>query len=247
MPAATMAIGALSVSPRRVDTRRPGACCRRCRDVSSTPSIPIPSSKSQTTTATGRAIPTSPCRRSTGGAVFAIAELTNLVELAQTANLDIAVAVAQHHSGRRAIAALPGLRCCRPSCRVSQERTRASLLPATTSPPRRDAVALRRFPPGQPAGELHLDFWGQNRATLLASEQIAIASRFDRDIIALTAEVDRRHSLLRGARRAGSIAGRQRAISSGRVQVLQVDPRPLWRPAPPRSSRSPSRKACSTR
>jgi|GEM_PF-137624 len=34
-----------------------------------------------------------------------------------------------------------------------------------------------------------LDFWGRNRATLLASEQNAIASRFDKDVVALTALV----------------------------------------------------------
>src|SRR5262249_53743759 len=31
-----------------------------------------------------------------------------------------------------------------------------------------------------------LDFWGKNRATLLAAEESAIASRFDKDVVALT-------------------------------------------------------------
>ena len=31
-----------------------------------------------------------------------------------------------------------------------------------------------------------LDFWGKNRATLRAAEDLAVASRFDREVVALT-------------------------------------------------------------
>src|SRR5262249_61190527 len=31
-----------------------------------------------------------------------------------------------------------------------------------------------------------LDFWGKNRATLLAADEVAIATRFDKEVVALT-------------------------------------------------------------
>ena len=34
-----------------------------------------------------------------------------------------------------------------------------------------------------------LDFWGQTRATVLANEESAIASRFNREVVAITTEV----------------------------------------------------------
>jgi outer membrane protein, multidrug efflux system len=117
---------------------------------------------------------------------FRSAELTNLMELAQTANLDIAVAVAQiiqadAQSRLSGAALLPNI-----SAVFENERTRTA--PATVSPPAKSAV-IRDFHQANLQASYIVDFWGQNRATLLASEQSAIASRFNRDVVALTAEV----------------------------------------------------------
>ncbi len=117
---------------------------------------------------------------------FRTAELTNLMELAQTANLDIAVAVAQiiqadAQSRLSGSALLPNI-----SAVFLNQRTRTA--PATTSPPGRNAV-IRDFHQANLQASYIIDFWGQNRATLLASEQTAIASRYNREVVALTAEV----------------------------------------------------------
>jgi multidrug efflux system outer membrane protein len=42
-----------------------------------------------------------------------------------------------------------------------------------------------------------IDFWGKNRATLYAAEESATAARYNRDVVALTATVDRRQHLFR--------------------------------------------------
>jgi outer membrane protein, multidrug efflux system len=117
---------------------------------------------------------------------FRSAELTNLMELAQTANLDIAVAVAQiiqadAQSRLSGSALLPNI-----SAVFLNERTRTA--PATVNPPARGAV-IRDFHQANLQASYIVDFWGQNRATLLASEQTAIASRFNREVVALTTEV----------------------------------------------------------
>jgi NodT family efflux transporter outer membrane factor (OMF) lipoprotein len=109
-------------------------------------------------------------------------ELTLLMEEAQTANLDIAAAVARIRQAdalaRVANAALlPTL-----DANFDATRTRTAIL----------GGALRG---GSPVSSLYnlnlsasytLDFWGKNRATVLAAEESAIASRFDKDVVALT-------------------------------------------------------------
>lgn len=106
---------------------------------------------------------------------FRSRELTQLIEQAQTWNLDIAAAIG------RIIQADAQARV-----------TGAALLPNIGA----DADANRSRPSG--GGDRNsfqlglnasytLDFWGRNRATLLAADQTAIATRFDRDVVALTA------------------------------------------------------------
>src|SRR5712691_6377143 len=73
-------------------------------------------------------------------------------------------------------------------------RSRAALLPAVNF--NGSATRSRRAGGGpSPVSSLYnvnfsasyvLDFWGKNRAALLAAEETAIASRFDRDVVALT-------------------------------------------------------------
>ncbi len=105
---------------------------------------------------------------------FRSRELTALMEEAQVANLDIAAAVARivQADAQARIAGAP-------------------LLPAINF----DADAIRSRSPGGPDraslsvalnASYELDFWGKNRATLRAAEQGAVASRYDREVVALS-------------------------------------------------------------
>jgi NodT family efflux transporter outer membrane factor (OMF) lipoprotein len=103
--------------------------------------------------------------------------LTDLIEEALTSNLDVAAAVARIVQAD-ALSRIAG----------------APLLPGVFL----TADASRSRPPGGPerstiVGQLsasyEIDFWGKNRATLRAAEEIAVASRFDREVVALTTVV----------------------------------------------------------
>ena len=110
-------------------------------------------------------------------------ELTLLMEEAQTANLDIAAAVARIQQADALV-------------RIAN----ASLLPTldsnfTATRQRAATAGGRGGGGGSPVSSLYnfnltasytLDFWGKNRATLLAAEESAVASRFDKDVVALT-------------------------------------------------------------
>jgi NodT family efflux transporter outer membrane factor (OMF) lipoprotein len=115
---------------------------------------------------------------------FRSSELTLLMEEAQTANLDVAAAAARIIQAdalvRIANAALL------PTIDANFSATRARI---ATAGSRAGGGG------GSPESSLYnlnltasytLDFWGRNRATLLASEQNAVASRFDKDVVALT-------------------------------------------------------------
>jgi multidrug efflux system outer membrane protein len=104
---------------------------------------------------------------------FGSRELTGLVEQAQTQNLDIAAAVARIAQAD------------------AQTRiTGAPLLPIVDL----DASASRSRSGGVERGNYtavlnasyEIDFWGKNRAALRSAEQLAIATRFDRDVVALS-------------------------------------------------------------
>jgi len=113
---------------------------------------------------------------------FRSSELTILMEEAQTANLDIAAAVARIRQADALVrianaALLPIL-----DANFAANRTRTAILGGT----------LRG---GSPVSSLYnlnltasytLDFWGKNRATVLSAEESAIVSRFDKDVVALT-------------------------------------------------------------
>jgi NodT family efflux transporter outer membrane factor (OMF) lipoprotein len=106
---------------------------------------------------------------------FRSRELTGLIEAAQVQNLDIAGAVA------RVVQADAQVRI-----------TGATLLPTLTG----NASATRSQQPGATTAasvfnanltaSYTIDFWGRNRALVLSSEQTAIASRYDRDVITLS-------------------------------------------------------------
>lgn len=105
---------------------------------------------------------------------FRSAELTALIEEAQTANFDIAAAVA----------------------RIVQADAQSKLAGAPLLPSADfDASATRSRPAGGPdrstyrtaiSASYEIDFWGKNRALSRAAQQNAIAARFDRDTVAVS-------------------------------------------------------------
>jgi len=106
---------------------------------------------------------------------FRSRELTNLIEDAQTANFDIAVAVARiiQADAQSKLAGAPLL----PSADFDASATRSR------SPGGSDSATLRVAV----SASYELDFWGNNRATSRAAQENAIAVRFDRDTVAITA------------------------------------------------------------
>ncbi len=108
---------------------------------------------------------------------FRSRELTALIEEAQTANFDIAIAMARIVQAD-ATSKLAG----------------APLLPTADF----DGSVTRSRPPGGPdrtayrvavTASYEIDFWGKNRATSRAAQELAVAARFDRDTVAVTATV----------------------------------------------------------
>ena len=117
---------------------------------------------------------------------FRNAELTSLVEQAQVANLDIAIAVAriiQADAQVRIVGAplLPTI-----DANANKTRTRASLLPGRTGTPKLVGSRFADLYVANLSASYMIDFWGQNRATMLAAEQISIEDRFNRETAALT-------------------------------------------------------------
>jgi outer membrane protein, multidrug efflux system len=114
---------------------------------------------------------------------FRSRELTDLMEEAQTVNLDIAAAVARFKQAdalaREAGAALlPSL-----SGSGSETYSRTSGSSASgLSIGGREVVNYS----ASLSASYQLDFWGQNRDALQAAEETAIGNRFDRDVVALT-------------------------------------------------------------
>src|SRR5262245_58720449 len=105
---------------------------------------------------------------------FRSRELTALMEEAQVANLDIAAAVArvvQADAQSRIIGA-----ALLPTFDYDGSATRAR------SPGGRDTAVLR----SAISASYEIDFWGKNRSLLRGSEFLAAASRYDREVVALT-------------------------------------------------------------
>src|SRR6202049_4078033 len=114
---------------------------------------------------------------------FRSRELTQLMEEAQTVNLDIAAAVArlvQADAQARITGAalLPSL-----NANGSETNSRTSGSSASgLSIGGREVVNYS----ASLSASYQLDFWGQNRDALQAAEETATANRFDRDVVALT-------------------------------------------------------------
>jgi multidrug efflux system outer membrane protein len=105
---------------------------------------------------------------------FRTRELTNLIEEAQIANLDIAAAIG----------------------RIIQADAQAKIVGAPLLPEVDFVGFAERFKnPGGPERNLlhaalnasyEIDFWGKNRAASRAAQQIAVASRFNKEVVVLS-------------------------------------------------------------
>ena len=113
---------------------------------------------------------------------FRSAELTSLMEEAQTVNLDIAAATARILAAD-AQARLAGSSLL-PLVVGDAQVTRSRSSGATSSTPsiRPDITNYQ----AAVSASYEIDFWGKNRDATLAAEELANASRFDRDVVALT-------------------------------------------------------------
>ncbi|WP_349631560.1 efflux transporter outer membrane subunit [Bradyrhizobium tropiciagri] len=114
---------------------------------------------------------------------FRSTELTQLMEEAQTVNLDIAAAVARFRQAdalaRQAGAAL--LPALNGGGQETYSRTSGSSASGLTNGGREVVNYSASL-----SASYQLDFWGQNRDALQAAEETAVASRFDREVTALT-------------------------------------------------------------
>jgi NodT family efflux transporter outer membrane factor (OMF) lipoprotein len=107
---------------------------------------------------------------------FRSRELTELIEEAREANLDIAAAVARivQADAQARIAGsalLPVVDLNGSATRFHAAETNSRSVSATLS------------------ASYEIDFWGKNRSALRAAEQFAVASRFDREVVGLTTMV----------------------------------------------------------
>ncbi|WP_426608885.1 efflux transporter outer membrane subunit [Bradyrhizobium sp. McL0616] len=114
---------------------------------------------------------------------FRSTELTQLMEEAQTVNLDIAAAVsriveADAQARQAGAALLPSLSG---TGQEAYSRTSGSSASGLTNGGR-EVVNYQ----ASLSASYQLDFWGQNRDALQTAEETAHANRFDRDVVALT-------------------------------------------------------------
>lgn len=116
---------------------------------------------------------------------FRSRELTEIIENAREANLDIAAAIArivQADAQARIAGAslLPDI-----SLDASAVRSRASQSNGTGG----GGASERNTLTATLGASYEIDFWGKNRAALRAAEQTAVASRYDREVVGLSTVV----------------------------------------------------------
>src|SRR6516162_5689383 len=118
---------------------------------------------------------------------FRSSELTSLMDAAQIGNLDIAVAMAQivQADAQVGIAGAPLLPSVNGTATAEQMRTSAG---SAASGGTVFARTSSLYNLGLNASYM-LDFWGKNRALLYSAEESATASRYNREVVTLTAIV----------------------------------------------------------
>jgi multidrug efflux system outer membrane protein len=117
---------------------------------------------------------------------FRSKELTDLIEEALTSNFDVAAAVARivQADAQSRIAGAPLL----PVVDLNGDVTR-SQASRTTGSGSSGGSGTRDIYSASLSASYEIDFWGKNRAALRAAEELAVASRFDREVVALTTVV----------------------------------------------------------
>ena len=117
---------------------------------------------------------------------FRSPELTVLMEEAQTVNLDIAAATARfiQADAQARVAGAPLLPSLSGTGQQTYSRTSGSSASGLTNGGRETVNYQSSL-----SASYELDFWGKNRDAAQAAEETAIANRFDRDVVALTALV----------------------------------------------------------
>src|SRR5580704_11480476 len=112
-------------------------------------------------------------------------ELTEYIEQAQTANFDIAVAIAQVEQAD-ALVRISGASLL-PTVDASATVTRSQTASTGSSSSTRAGSGLTSTLYNTNLNASYvLDVWGKNRAALLATEESAVASRFNREVVTLT-------------------------------------------------------------
>jgi outer membrane protein, multidrug efflux system len=118
---------------------------------------------------------------------FHSTELTVLEEMAQAQNFDIAVAIAQIEQADALVriagsSLLPTIDL---NASATRSQTSSQGLSSSSSGATRGGGTSNLFNANLSASYI-LDIWGKNRATLLATEETAIANRFNREAVTLT-------------------------------------------------------------
>jgi NodT family efflux transporter outer membrane factor (OMF) lipoprotein len=115
---------------------------------------------------------------------FRSPELTAFMEEARLANFDVAAAVARivQADANARIAGAPLL----PLVTAGGSASRSQVSLATGTGGAGGGNRRRALYNAALDASYEIDFWGKNRETLLAAQQLAVASRFDRDVVALS-------------------------------------------------------------
>ena len=113
---------------------------------------------------------------------FRSRELTEIIETAREANLDIAAAVARivQADAQARIAGSALLPNVALNGSATRSRASQSTGTGTGGPSERDSLSATM------SASYEIDFWGKNRSALRASEESAVASRYNRDVVSLT-------------------------------------------------------------
>jgi NodT family efflux transporter outer membrane factor (OMF) lipoprotein len=114
-------------------------------------------------------------------------ELTELIEEARVANLDIAAAVAQivQADAQARVAGAPLL----PAIAANGSATRARPSQSLGSGLSSGGPSERNDLTASLTASYEIDFWGKNRAALRAAEETAVATRYNREVVGLTTVV----------------------------------------------------------
>jgi outer membrane protein, multidrug efflux system len=116
---------------------------------------------------------------------FRSRELTSLMEEAVTANFDIAIAIAQisQADAQVRIAGAPLL----PTLDLNASDTASKASEQLSSGSRAGGSPFSRLYATSLSASYIIDFWGKNRATLNAAIETSTASRYNREVVTLTA------------------------------------------------------------